>query len=268
MGRVEAKAMKRALIPQRKLFDNPSAWLAKLSPDGQWLSWLAPFEGVLNVWMAPADNAAAEPLTRAKGRPIEWQDWTPDGKSVMFLNDENGDENWHFFVANRKTQELRDLTPLDRVNAQINLYSWVIPNKIAVGLNDRDERWHDIYAIDPATGERTLLFENTGSYVHVGLDWQFRPRFARSNSPEGGSILWRLDGETASEWQRVPYADDTMTWPLFFDIEDQRLLMCSSLNRDTSRSSRSIGQRAARPLSSNIRAMMSTAVFSARRLSS
>jgi Tol biopolymer transport system component len=91
----------RSLIPRRKLFDNPTFLGAKLSPDGRLLSWLAPVDGVLNVWVSPSDSiVTAEPVTRTKGRPIYWQDWTPDSRYVVFVNDENGDENQHLFVAN------------------------------------------------------------------------------------------------------------------------------------------------------------------------
>ena len=69
------------LIPRRVLFDNPTAFGAKLSPDGRWLTWLSPVDGVLNIWLAPTDNPkSGQPLTRTKGRPINWQDWSPDGR--------------------------------------------------------------------------------------------------------------------------------------------------------------------------------------------
>lgn len=83
----------RSLIPRRTLFDNPTFFGAKISPDGRWISWLAPVDGVLNVWIAPAtDMKAGEPVTRTTGRPINWQDWSADGRFLMFLNDETGDE--------------------------------------------------------------------------------------------------------------------------------------------------------------------------------
>jgi hypothetical protein len=66
----------RPLIPRRKLFDDPTFFGAKLSPDGRLISWLAPADGVLNVWVSPADDIAAGlPVTRTKGRPINWQEY-------------------------------------------------------------------------------------------------------------------------------------------------------------------------------------------------
>ena len=110
----------RPLIPRRTLFDNPTFFDAKLSPDGQWLSWLAPVDGVLNIWVSPIDRFEdGQPVTRTKGRPINWQDWSPDGRFIMFILDENGDENFHFFVVDPKTQDLRDLTPFQIGRAHV-----------------------------------------------------------------------------------------------------------------------------------------------------
>jgi hypothetical protein len=128
----------RSLIPRQKLFDNPTFLGAKLSPDGRLLSWLAPVDGVLNVWVSPSDSiVTAEPVTRTRGRPIYWQDWTPDSRYVMFVNDENGDENQHLFVADPRSGELRDLTPFANTRANPAYWSHIVPGKIAVSLNDR-----------------------------------------------------------------------------------------------------------------------------------
>ena len=151
----------RPLIPRRKLFDNPTFFDAKLSPDGRMLSWLAPVDGVLNIWVSPFDDlGAGAPVTRTKGRPITWQDWSPDGRYVMFVNDENGDENLHLFVTDPGTCELRDLTPYPKVRAIPTYWSRFVPGKIALTLNDRDPRWPDTFALDLASGERTLIWEN------------------------------------------------------------------------------------------------------------
>lgn len=134
-----------ALIPRATLFGNPNRLAPKLSPDGEWLTWLAPFEGVLNVWLSPAaDIAAAEPLTRLKGRPIAWQDWARDGQHILYMNDENGDENWRILAVHRATGAILPLTPPRGVNARFYLNSPERPRTLLVGLNDRDQKWHDV----------------------------------------------------------------------------------------------------------------------------
>ena len=223
------------LIPRRMLFDNPAFFGAKLSPDGRFVSWLAPVDKVLNVWAAQADNVSSgQPVTRTKGRPITWHDWSPDGRYIMFLNDENGDENLHLFAVDPQTSELRDVTPISNIRAIPALWSFLAPDKIAICLNDRDPRWHDVYMLDLATGDRSLIWENRQEFDHVGLDWQLRPRHASGNAPDGGSRLWRIDGEKVTHWRDVPYADMVTTRLMRFDAAGRHLHLLSSLDHNTS----------------------------------
>jgi acylaminoacyl-peptidase len=222
------------LIPRAALFGNPSRLQVRLSPDGEWLTWLAPCEGVLNVWLAPADDVgAAEPLTRVAGRPIAWQDWACDGEHVLSVTDENGDENWHIFAVDRATAEIRDLTPIPGVSARILMWSPERPGTVVVGLNDRDRKWHDVWAVDLASKERTLVLENRGEFWSFAFDWQLNPRLARKAEPEqGGSRLYRLVNGSAEPWLRIPHADEMTTWPLLFNRCGDRWTMMSSIDRD------------------------------------
>jgi dipeptidyl aminopeptidase/acylaminoacyl peptidase len=222
------------LIPRPALFGNPSQFQARLSPDGEWLTWLAPFEGVLNVWLAPADRIAeATPLTQLKGRPIAWQDWAWDGQHILFIRDRNGDENWHIFAADRASGAILDLTPIDPVNARLYVESPERPGILLVGLNDREKKWHDVWSVDIATGERKLVLENTGQFWSFNFDWQLNPRLARRATPDrGGSCLCWLNGARAESWLDIPHADELTTWPLQFDRAGDAFTMMSSLGRD------------------------------------
>jgi acylaminoacyl-peptidase len=216
------------------LFGNPSRFQARLSPDGEWLTWLAPFEGVLNVWLAPADDiGAAAPLTRRAGRPIAWQDWAFDGEHIVFITDENGDENWHLFAVERATAEVRDLTPIAGVSARLLMWSPERPRTILVGLNERDKRWHDVWTVDLASGERQLALENGQEFWSFTFDWQLNPRLARKAEPgQGGSRLYRFVDGRAEPWLRIPHADEMTTWPLMFNRSGDAWTMMSSLDRN------------------------------------
>ena len=47
------------LIPRTTLFGNPDRAQVRLSPDGTRIAYLAPLDGVLNVWVAPVDDLDA-----------------------------------------------------------------------------------------------------------------------------------------------------------------------------------------------------------------
>ena len=75
----------------------------------------------------------------------------------------------------------------------------------------------DLYRIELATGQRTLIWENVNELLDIRLDWHLRPRHARSNAPDGGSRLWRIDGTTLTPWRDVPYEDMMTTWAGLFN---------------------------------------------------
>jgi len=186
----------RPLIPRSVLFGNPDRATPTISPDGNRLAFLAPRDGVLNVWVAPADDpAAAEAVTDDTDRGIRIYSWTYTGRHLIYIQDKNGDENWHVYAVDVESKETRDLTPIDGVHAQLQHVSPEHPDEILVGLNDRDPSLHDIYRVRIADGERTLVIQNEGMAAFV-TDDQYRVRLAMRMTPDGGSEVLRPAGGT------------------------------------------------------------------------
>src|SRR5262245_55572159 len=150
-----------ALIPRSALFGNPQKAQARVSPDGKYISFIAPREGVLNVWLAERGKLdAAKPITNDQKRGIRQHMWSFDNTHVLYLQDLDGDENWHVHAVNVVSGEDKDITPYKGARAQIVDLSWKKPGVVAVGLNDRKPEWHDLWEIDIATGKRTLIEQN------------------------------------------------------------------------------------------------------------
>ena len=228
------------LIPRHVLFSNPQKASARISPNGQWLSFLAPVKGILNVWVAPvADITQAKPVTDDKVRDIRGHSWAYTGEHILYAQDKEGDENWHIYATHVTTGETKDLTPLDNVHATIQNVSLKFPHEILVGLNDRISQLHDIYRINILTGERELVQQNEGVVAYV-TDEDFQVRFAFNFTPTGGQQLLqpKIAGETGAdaEWEEFIQTgpEDAMTTgPAGFDKTGQVLYLQDSRNRDT-----------------------------------
>src|SRR5689334_17874480 len=83
------------LIPREALFGNPTRAGGQLSRDGEWLGWMAPHEGVMNVWVARArDPGNARLMTRSTDRPIPAYFFSPDSTALLYIQDKAGDENF------------------------------------------------------------------------------------------------------------------------------------------------------------------------------
>ena len=141
------------LIPRTTFFENANALNPRLSPDGRWLSWIAAVDGVMNVWVAPRDDLAkARAITSQTARPIFAHWFARTNAQVLFLKDKDGDENFNLWCVGLDGSDPRNLTPGPNVLARIVGFHHEKPNLIAVGLNDRDARWHDLYIVDILTG--------------------------------------------------------------------------------------------------------------------
>lgn len=223
------------LIPREALFGNPDRAAPRLSPDGTRLGYLAPVDGVLNVWVGPVENPQdAKPVTQDKKRGIRVYFWAFTGDHLLYLQDADGDENWHVYRVDLASGETKDLTPVENVNAQIEGISHRVPGEILLGLNDRDPQVHDIYRVNIDSGERSLVEQNTHSFAGYLIDDDLRVRFASQLTPDGGNEILKPDGQSGWEmFLKIPMEDTLTTSPAGFDKTGDVLYLIDSRGRNT-----------------------------------
>ena len=204
------------LIPRKTFFGNANALSPQLSPDGRWLAWIAPDNGVMNVWVAPRDDVTkARPLTRETDRPIFEHWFARTNAHVLFRKDKDGDENFHLWCVGIDGSDARDLTPYSDVLAYVYGLHDEDPNLIAVGMNDRDARWHDLYIVDIRTGERRLVHENRDEIATWIVDGRLNLRLATTTrNRNGGAAILRWSGAAFEEIISIDADDALCTEPL------------------------------------------------------
>ncbi|MGD9645058.1 MAG: prolyl oligopeptidase family serine peptidase [Pirellulales bacterium] len=222
------------LIPRRNFFGNPDKAVAHISPDGGKLAFVAPVKGVLNIWVGPTDAPdQARPVTDDKKRGITRYFWSYDSRHILYMQDADGDENWHVYAIDLDSRRIIDLTPFPKVAAQIEGLSPEFPQEILVGLNNRDPQFHDIYRINIATGDRKLVEQNKGFAGYV-CDDDYNVRFAMRYLPDGGTEYLRfVQDQGWVFFMRVPMQDSSTTSIAGFDKSMQRIYMIDSRGRDT-----------------------------------
>ncbi len=175
------------LIPRQILFGNPERANPKISPDGKYLTYIAPDpNNVLQVWIRTVGQQDDRMLTADKKRGIRVYFWTYDGKQLIYLQDSDGDENWHCYAVNIQSQIVRDLTPFQGVQAQMVGLDPNFPELALIGLNLNDRRKHDVYRINLKDGAVVFDTENPGNIVGWEADAQFQVRAATAATPDGG----------------------------------------------------------------------------------
>ena len=227
------------LIPRRVLFGNPERILPRISPDGTRLAWIAPHQGVLNVWVAPVgddgvDWAAARVVTDDTDRGIRVYAWAHDGRHVLYLQDTGGDENWRLHDVDLSTMQRRDLTPFEGVRTELIAVEKKFPTEVLVGLNRDNPELHDVYRLNLIDGELVKEEENPG-FIDWVADTQLVVRAGIAPQPDGGIVLMVRDGR-GEEWRPLltAPAEDAMTsGPIAFSEDGLSMLALSSVGADT-----------------------------------
>ncbi len=224
------------LVPREVLFGNPERVSPEVSPDGRMLAWLAPLDGVMNIWVRTIGADDDRAVTDDTDRGVQGFFWAPDGRRILFLRDAAGDENWRINDVHLESGAQRDLTPFDDVQARIEHVDKKFPTTILVGLNRDDPQLHDVYRLDLESGELTKIVENPG-FAGFVTDEQQQVRGAAAPQPDGGiAILVRDD--TDSDWRpvvEVGQTDSLTTAPVAFSADGRRLLIISSEDANAAR---------------------------------
>lgn len=230
-------AWETPIIPRETLFGNPEKAQPLLSPDGGRLSYIAPADGVLNVWVGNVGGEDFVPVTEDRGRGIRMHFWAEDGVHLLYLQDKDGDENWRIYAVEPETRKTRDLTPFDGVQAAILAQSKDFPDEILVMMNRRDPRLHDVYRLSVSTGELTLIAENPGDFVGWLPDESYEVRAAQRMTPDGGSELFVRNNE-AEEWRKLitwNAEDGLSSGPVGFSKSGEKLHLLDSREANASR---------------------------------
>lgn len=237
-----AQAEQAPLIPRAQIFGNPERAYVQISPDGNWLSWLAPVDGVLNIWLAPASEPErARPLTDEKHRPLSDYFWAPDSSSILYIADNAGDENYVLYksvVSASATGPVRPqrLTPEKGTRVQVVGINSTVKDRLLIGLNHRDARAFDVFSLDIASGALTEVFYNRLGYVNFLVDSNLNIRLVSGDTENGDTALYRVNGDSVENrpFKTIARADVATTKPLGFSRDGTLLYWLDSGGRDTS----------------------------------
>jgi len=224
------------LIPRNVLFGNPTRLSPAISPDGGRLAYIAPVDGVLNVWVGTLGGDDFRPVTDDRDRGIRFFGWAHDNRHLLYIQDRGGDEDWHVYATDLAAGGTRDLTPFDGIQARLVATDKDLPNTVLLGMNRRTAELHDVYRLDLPSGEMTLVAENPG-YADWVADRQLQVRGALQPTPDGGMLM--LVRDTQEDAWRTIHAvgleDALTTNPVGFTVDGVSLLMISSRDANTGR---------------------------------
>lgn len=218
------------LIPLRDFFRNPERTAYQISPSGESIAFLRPYQNRLNIWVQSARGGEPRRITAVTERDITSYFWKTD-RHILFFQDSGGDENFHAFSADPSGDNIRDLTPLPGVQVRLVDDLHDHPNEIIVALNQRNREIFDAYRLNVETGDLACIAENPGTIDHWVTDHNGHIRAATTTDGVNASLLHRDSDEQA--WKTVLTTTFRESFnPQFFTFDNRRLFGVSNLGRD------------------------------------
>jgi len=217
-------------IPMKDFFRNPEIVAFQLSPDGQYLAFLKPWQTRLNVHVQKIGEGEERRITSAAERDIAGYIWASSSR-IAYVQDKGGDENFRLYAVNIDGSNERDLTPFEKVRVQLIDDLKDDDEHILAGMNRRDPRFFDAYRINVLTGEMEMIAQNPGNIVGWETDHEGKLRVATTYDGVNRSLLYRDTDKDDFQVLLTTSFKETLA-PLFFTYDNRNLYVASNIGRD------------------------------------
>lgn len=166
-------------IPLEDFFRNSERTGYQLSPDGSYISYMAPYKDRLNVFVRRVDETDehAIRITNETERSVAGYMWA-DNQRLLYMKDTAGDENYQLYGVHRDGSDDRAYTAFDGVRTSLIDDLEEQQGVVMIGMNKRNPEVFDPYRLNIETGELTLLAENPGNIQGWMTDHDGRLRVA------------------------------------------------------------------------------------------
>jgi dipeptidyl aminopeptidase/acylaminoacyl peptidase len=218
------------LISMKDFFRNPESAVFELSPDGEHLAFLKPWENRLNVHVQKIGAEEVSRITSATARDITDFIWANNNR-IAYVQDTAGDENFRLFAVNIDGSDFAELTPFKKVRVGIIDELENDDQHMLISMNKRDSRFFDAYRININLGQMEMIAQNPGNIVEWGTDHDGNLRIAVTSDGVNTSVLYRETEKDEFQTLITTTFKETMS-PLFFTFDNKNLYVASNIGRD------------------------------------
>ncbi|OBZ10820.1 peptidase [Bacillus sp. FJAT-27264] len=227
---MELEYQNEGYLPLEQFFRIPETTEYKISPNGEYLAYLAPWEDRLNLFVQRIGAAEGTRITGVTDRNMASFLWANDS-TLLYPMDDGGDENYHLYRIGIDGSGNKDLTPYDQTRAAVLTTIQDNDNEILVLLNKRNPEWFDVYRLNIMTGAMTLSAENPGTVTNWVADHSGKVRAAISTDGETTSVLYR-EKESASFRPMLTLSPGDMFQPVMFTADNKQLYVLTNIDKD------------------------------------
>jgi len=230
LGGCKEKPMQAKQIPLEDFFKNPEKSRYRISPDGKYYSYMAPYENRMNIFVQEIGTDSATRLTSETDRDISNYFWKNPSR-ILYMKDTGGDENFRLYGVNIDGSNLVCFTDFPEVRTEIIDDLENVPTEVIIGMNKRDPQVFDPYRLNIETGKMEMLAENPGNIQGWIFDHDGKLRAASALDGVNSQILYRDKESDPFQVVLTTSFKETMS-PQFFTFDNKNVYSVSNLNRD------------------------------------
>ena len=180
---------KPRIIPVADFFKNPEKTAFSISPDGNYISYLQPYNDRLNIFVQTADGNDVVRLTSDTSHNIAYYFWA-NNNEILYLKNAGSDSDLGLFAVKKDGADNRSL--INFKNSKIGLITpRAYSNDILVALNMRDSTVFDAYRMNINTGKLSLLVRNPGNITDFYADSSGKLRLALTSDGVDETLIYR-----------------------------------------------------------------------------
>ncbi len=202
-----------------------------LSPDGAQVAFLAGTTGTAQVWKVASGSGWPEQLTFFSSG-VSALAWSPARSELLAVTDNNGDEQYQFYLVRADGTGVTPLTADPKVRHEFG--GWSSDGKnLYYASNARDPRYTDCYLMDAATGKERLVFQKDASMTAEALSSDNRFLAASVSTSNVNNDLYIVDVATGQGRRVTPHTGDARYGVIGFSSDAKSLYLTTDQGRET-----------------------------------
>src|SRR5690606_9400269 len=181
------------VIPLSDFFKNPERTAFSISPDGNYISYLKPYENRLNIFVQSLETGSVTQVTRETDNNVSSYFWV-NNEELLYMKDRMPGERERLLIASRDGKTTRDLLPGRNGKIKLINAGKVLNNELLIGLlNEKDSTVFDAYRLNVVSCQLSLIQSNPGNITRWYADSEGRLRLAIARNGVSETLLFRLN---------------------------------------------------------------------------
>ena len=222
---------KNSLIPIVDFFKTPEETGFKISPDGNYISYLKPYKGKQNLIIKSLKDGKEELATSFSDYSVRGDYFWTYNNSIGFFQDNVASDEIALYTLDVSTLKLRRILSEAKVKMALIARDKFKPDVVTIRMNKRDPANFDIYRLDLKTGTLVPYLVNTGNITSWYPDDDGKIRLVKASDGVNENVLYRPDDKTPF---KIIIANNFKTFvkPVAFTGEKNYFYALSNVDRD------------------------------------